>query len=75
MSPNEGCIITILVQENIYRVNGTCNSSFIFARVDIPQVRDRGEAVPYRHGFQAVYEDGHQLQNWHSGSRSGSFLH
>lgn len=58
-SPNEGCIITILVQENIYRVTGTCNSSFLFAIVDMPQFKDRDETVLYCLGLQIVYEAGH----------------
>lgn len=61
--PNEGCIITILVQENIYKVTGTCNSSFLFAIANIPQVKDRDEAVLYCLGTQTVYEVGHSLQN------------
>lgn len=58
-APMRGCIITILVQENIYRVTGTCNSSFLFAIVDYPQPKDRDETVLYCPGFQTVYEVGH----------------
>lgn len=31
-------ITTVLVRERIYRVTGPCNSSFLFAIVDIPPV-------------------------------------